>query len=296
MKVAVVIVTWNRLEKLQRCLLETRKLAVDTIVVVDNASTDGTKEWLSALDDSRLHLIFNADNQGGAKGFKCGAEYLCTYGTADWVIFYDDDAWPENDFIQQLKTLSASGYSVFCSRVQTPDKHICKMNIPYKKLPCNFRDNIHYFINDKAFLPDTNIACEVETFSFVGMVIQGDLIKDSYQMIDDSLFIYYDDVYFSWQLFRKGNRIRFSPELNITHDIDISSSPMPAWKVYYLVRNLIFSLKFKGYYKPFGFWGVLIRVFNFLLKNLKVGRRRLLFKYWAHGILDGIKGQAGKYP
>lgn len=48
MKYAALIVTYNRLEKLQLCWKATAALSFEHIVIVDNASSDGTEQWLVA--------------------------------------------------------------------------------------------------------------------------------------------------------------------------------------------------------------------------------------------------------
>ena len=54
MKVAALIVTFNRLTMLKRTLVHTLNMSFDQVLVVNNASTDGTKEWLDCLDELRL--------------------------------------------------------------------------------------------------------------------------------------------------------------------------------------------------------------------------------------------------
>src|ERR1700687_3616443 len=51
--VAVVILTFNRLKLLQRCIKHVREQTrrVDGVIVVNNGSTDGTKEWLDEQAD-----------------------------------------------------------------------------------------------------------------------------------------------------------------------------------------------------------------------------------------------------
>lgn len=55
-KIAAVIVTYNRLELLKECLqaVQEQSKKVYSIVVVNNASTDGTTEFLETIDDARL--------------------------------------------------------------------------------------------------------------------------------------------------------------------------------------------------------------------------------------------------
>ncbi len=55
-RVAVVVVTYNRLEFLKRCVDSLHKQTVPCdILVVDNASTDETAQWLESQTDIFFH-------------------------------------------------------------------------------------------------------------------------------------------------------------------------------------------------------------------------------------------------
>ena len=57
MKIASVVVTYNRFDKLKLTVEKTLDEDVDFFIIVNNASTDGTKEWLDTLTDCRLKVI-----------------------------------------------------------------------------------------------------------------------------------------------------------------------------------------------------------------------------------------------
>ncbi len=65
---SVIIVTYNTCDLTRRCLLA---LAADDpspftveIIVVDNASTDGTREILQAINDAEVRVIYHEQNMG----------------------------------------------------------------------------------------------------------------------------------------------------------------------------------------------------------------------------------------
>ena len=85
MKYAALIVTYNRLEKLQLCWKATAALSFEHIVIVDNASSDGTEQWLAARDDPRLRVIRTERNLG-AGGFKKGLSIYHLFATRLGVL------------------------------------------------------------------------------------------------------------------------------------------------------------------------------------------------------------------
>jgi GT2 family glycosyltransferase len=90
-RICAVVVTFNRRDLLLGCLrsLARQTRALDDIVVVNNASTDGTSEMLATQfpDVVALHL---ATNIGGAGGFHKGMEWAYERG-CDWMWVMDDD-------------------------------------------------------------------------------------------------------------------------------------------------------------------------------------------------------------
>ena len=67
--IAAAVVTHDRLDKLRTTIERLLAEPVSHVVVVDNASSDGTAEWLASLDDPRLMVHRSDSNLGGAGGF-----------------------------------------------------------------------------------------------------------------------------------------------------------------------------------------------------------------------------------
>ena len=106
MGVGVVLVTFNRLDKLKVALdkYDKQTLVPEYILVVDNHSNDGTKEYLEqwvgeeAAYKKYVHTL--SSNTGGAGGFYKGMEEAVKLD-AEWIWLSDDDAYPRPDCIHQ---------------------------------------------------------------------------------------------------------------------------------------------------------------------------------------------------
>lgn len=107
--VCAVVVTFNRKMLLRECLrsLQGQTRPPDSIVVVNNASTDGTDEIL-ACEFPLLPKIRLAVNQGGAGGFAAGMRWALEEGF-DWIWVMDDDVLAAPDALEGLLKFENSG-------------------------------------------------------------------------------------------------------------------------------------------------------------------------------------------
>ena len=295
MNCSALIVTYNRLEKLKLTIANTVKLNFTAIVVVNNGSTDGTQAWLATLSDPRVIVLNLPSNSGGAGGFKAGSQYLCDNVDSDWVFFYDDDAWPESDALEKFAQLEKANCRVFTALVKDLQGQPCPMNMPFAKVPSSFMDTLRYIRTPAEFLPSVSRACAVQTVSFVGMIIQRDVLQKRLHSIHDELFLYFDDLYFGYLLTLDGEAIRYSPEVIFTHDVSIQGKCIvPEWKVYYLGRNLILAKRIFPRVAIFSRLSILLRLIKYV-SILPWQRNKLLyFKYLRRGIIHGVKGISGK--
>lgn len=128
-RIAAVVVTYNRLNILKQCLkcLQMQTTVCD-ILLIDNASTDGTGGWAQQQADI---LYYNTGkNLGGAGGFNIGMRRAVESGY-DYVWVMDDDCLPNSDALEKLmeadKILDGQ-YGWLSSVALWTDGSECKMN------------------------------------------------------------------------------------------------------------------------------------------------------------------------
>ncbi len=135
--VAAVIVTRNRLQLLLECIAAVRgqERPPDQILVIDNASDDGTAEALArlALEVPGLRSIRLRVNTGGAGGFHRGMLEAYQAGH-EWLWLMDDDSLPRKDALRQLlagidRFPTDSGPVLVCSRVEWTDGSLHPLNL-----------------------------------------------------------------------------------------------------------------------------------------------------------------------
>jgi len=105
-RIFAVVVTFNRKALVPQTLdaLRAQTRPLERIMLIDNASTDGTPEVLRArgdLDDPLVDYIRMDTNTGGAGGFHEGMKRAMEAG-ADWIWVMDDDVAAAPDCLEQL--------------------------------------------------------------------------------------------------------------------------------------------------------------------------------------------------
>jgi rhamnopyranosyl-N-acetylglucosaminyl-diphospho-decaprenol beta-1,3/1,4-galactofuranosyltransferase len=102
MNICAVVVTYNRHDLLEKCLLSLlrQSYAPAKIMIIDNASTEPAADVLRHYSD-RVRFIRLNHNTGGAGGFYTGLKTAMADGyDAAWLM--DDDGAPDQDCLQVL--------------------------------------------------------------------------------------------------------------------------------------------------------------------------------------------------
>lgn len=125
-KVTAVLVTFNRLQKLKQCIecLKKQSYSIEKIMVINNASTDGTTEYLNDLKSDNVIVHTLNENIGGAGGFSLGTKLAYETTSSDYFWVMDDDTYPSPSSLSELvKTASSlnDDFGFLSSNVQYSD-------------------------------------------------------------------------------------------------------------------------------------------------------------------------------
>ena len=102
--VSAVIVTYNRLAMLKNLLyhMDEQTYSLANILIVNNNSSDGTREYLAELE-GRYVVLNLEENTGSAGGFAVGINKAYTF-ESDFIWVLDDDGVPKLDALEKLMT------------------------------------------------------------------------------------------------------------------------------------------------------------------------------------------------
>lgn len=269
-RVAAIVVTYNRLEKLTVTvarLLATPEAELAHLVVVDNASSDGTGPWLSGLTDPRVTVLRLPGNLGGAGGFEAGLAHARDALDPDWVLLMDDDARPEPGALAAFHGRDRTGRDGWAAAVRYPGGTPCEMNRPWVNpfwhggafLRAALRGRAGFHLSEAAYAAPDPV--EIDGGSFVGLFLSRRALALA-GLPDGRLFVYADDVLYTLNLSAAGGRLAFDPALRFEHDCATfepgSQRFRPLWKAYYYHRNLL--LAYRRAAGPVFFWPALALV------------------------------------
>lgn len=235
MNIIAVVVTFNRRELLKRNIECLRKnTPISSIIVVNNGSTDGTKEWLDEQNDI---TVIHQENVGGSGGFYTGIDYAYKNG-ADWVWCMDDDVFPRADCLEKMllhTTDSTIGIiaprrlmdgEIFCHDFQSYN-----MTNPFSSM---YKDKLSKkIVNSPTFIAGT---------AFEGLFIRRDVIE-KIGLPTRELFIFCDDTDYCLRTILAGYKILYVPEALMdkqkffSNDTWSERSKKKKWKRYYQIRN-----------------------------------------------------------
>lgn len=210
--VAAVVVTFNRLGLLQRLLTRLRSLdALDVILVVDNASTDGTSAWLAetASADSKVRFKTLETNAGGAGGFQAGLQWAYDLG-AELAWLMDDDGLPTPDCLDQLLAYQGQfdfwGPAVLAE--QRPDELCFPIRRPGTTNVLRTLDDLQEAQRD-GIVPDVVIP-------FNGVLVTRELVE-RIGTVRAEFFIWGDDVEYLWRARQAGARVATIVDAHFLH-------------------------------------------------------------------------------
>ncbi|MCB0411389.1 MAG: glycosyltransferase [Bdellovibrionales bacterium] len=132
-QISVLIPTYNRLEVLKRAIssVENQTWADWDLWVIDDASTDGTAEWVRSkkLSNPQIHLVELSKNRGVS--FARNQGISCSKG--EWVALLDsDDEWLPKKLLLQMQAVQENPHLKFFHGEEIWIRNGIRVN-PHKK-------------------------------------------------------------------------------------------------------------------------------------------------------------------
>ncbi len=307
-RVCVLVVTFNRKEYLRRLIAEglwKQTYPVDTVLIFDNHSTDGTAEMLQEMglvgeytcgelskniyEGKKLLYYQNLSNDGGSAGFHNGIRLAHEQNT-ELVWAMDDDVLPEEDCLERLVE-SMSKSRRMCIPCRT-DENFCDYAVTGLNLSNPF---LYSNKSRKTKIPSQDIeeSINIADMPFEGPLIDRTLIDEIGYPVKD-LFIFYDDTEYAQRALGKTD-IGYIKKAVLHKQIippKIKHAPL-GWRAYYSLRNQCWFDRNYGK-------NIWVKKFRPIYSSICLSAKSIILMHprdikiiW-RAYIDGIKGIMGR--
>lgn len=239
--VAVVVVTFNRADLLDRCLdgLAASRWRPDAVYVVDNASTDHTRAVIQRhleRADLAVRPIHAETNLGGAGGFHLGVAAAYALGF-DRIWLMDDDVVPEPDCLGVLMAVDAPALMAVRedTRGRLCEKAATRFDLRSPLAIRPKRETVESRYRRRDAMPPL---VPLENVAFEGFMVLREVLAQV-GLPDPTFFIFYDDVDLALRIRRAGHPILAVRDAVLVRQLEFDQQhDTRSWKGYYMYRNL----------------------------------------------------------
>ncbi|MFA5129472.1 MAG: glycosyltransferase [Patescibacteria group bacterium] len=222
----IIIVSWNNRDELPRCLSSLESACAGLtydVVVVDNASTDGTRDFLSTYHLPPTTYQLNNDNRGFAAATNQGlvgfdARYVlllnpdteCPPGSLAKLVA-EADAHPDGAIFGPKLVDEKGNHQPSIRRF--PD--LCSQMSILMKFP-HLGIRTHAYRRYLAEDLDPNVAQSVDQVMGACFLIKGDFIREV-GGLDERYFVWFEEVDYCKQANARGKKIWYLPSVTVKH-------------------------------------------------------------------------------
>lgn len=251
------------------------------VVVIDNGSKDGTKEWVEK-NYPQVKVLRTEKNLGYSGGFNFGLKYAFDEQNADYVLITNNDVKANNKVITELVRVAETDEKIgfITGKVYYYDMPNTLQTVGKKEDPIRWNGD-HLGGKEK----DTGQYDEISERPFVDDIFTL-VCRKMYEEIGS-----YDETFrfqgeeFDWQARAKklGYKIMYTPHARIWHKESMTIGKQSAFKAYYDARNpMLVILKHKSpeYFRKYFWWHFRRGVFRSSLVALKQIRPYVSLKIW----------------
>jgi GT2 family glycosyltransferase len=234
--VYVVILTWNHLEDTLACLETVQRLTYPCyrLLVVDNASTDGTPAVITARFPM-VEVIVNAANLGFAGGNNVGLRRALEAG-ADYVQLLNNDTLVAPDMLDELlaAALADDRAGILSPKVYYADPPDCLWYAGARLQPLTLAAvHTHRGAMDTVG-PTTPQAVD---YIFGGAMLIRRTVLEEVGLFDPGYFMYYEDLDFCLRVSAAGYRLLYVPQARLWHGVASSTQGQRPVRFYYRAKS-----------------------------------------------------------
>ncbi len=217
-RLSIQVVTWNSGEEIEACLesLTVQTSADFEVIVLDNASIDGSAERAEGFIPARLEgrVLRESKNHG----FCGGHNRALAVSTGEWILFLNPDTALPPDFVEraiEVADRAAPDIGSICPRIFLEDGRLDSTGLTVDRFRRVY-DRGHGEEAAGRFETEDDVEGCTGAVVLHRRAMLEDVAIDG-EVLDESLFAYYDDIDLSWRERLYGWRCRYVPTLTATH-------------------------------------------------------------------------------
>ena len=271
-------------------------MTVDSIIIVDNCSSDGTYEYLKNCGWTTEPFLYlkTETNIGGAGGFYTGVKAAYEAG-ADWIVLMDDDGRMADEHTMEI--LYRAARKLYDEN--RGERKLFVNALVQKGELLSFKID-HMYTVVEAMMAAKNGLIEGAANPFNGTLISRELVSDiGYPKKE--FFIKGDEVDYKQRALDAGAYVGTVTEAKYIHPrpetvektvlgVKVPFFVEAPWKEYYAARNFTYMYKLQEWYKGILFELIFVKLLAVIsLKCKKMETIKMLFK----GVYDGWEGNLG---
>ena len=269
--ISVVIPTYNGKEHLKTCFesLKNQIYKGFRIILVDNASNDGTVEYVEK-EFPEVHIIKMDHNPGFAFAVNVGIKDSLNDDNLTHILLLNNDIECDNRFLlEMLNGLVTNDTGFVASKM---------LNYYNRSIIDDAGDGIKMIGSPFARGHGEEDKGQYDTPGFIlgacaGAALYKREVFEAAGFFDEDFFAYYEDIDFSLRLQIAGYKCYYNPKAICYHKRGATTNNIPGFQVKLCERNLIL-LRIKNYplglyirLYPLFFIGRLKRYFDYLKNN-----------------------------
>jgi GT2 family glycosyltransferase len=259
--VSIIIPHWNGIDVLSECLDSLKQTSYDSfeIIVSDNASSDGSQDWIRKNHPDVI-LLENDQNYGYAGGCNRGAEVA----KGKYLIFLNNDTIQDPNWLGPLIDRMKSNESIAAIQPKILNYYNRKIFDyaggagGYMDLFCFPFARGRIFLNQEEDSGQYNKAQKCFWASGTAMMVQKDLFITAGKF-DETFFAHMEEIDLCWRFHAMGYQIWAEPESIIYHKNAVSL-PVHTHRKYYLNHRNSLLMLFGNYSVPVAFYIGFIRI------------------------------------
>lgn len=235
--IAVIVVSANSCAEIERCLeaLQHQTLRPRRVLVVDNASTDGSPEAIASRFPA-VELLRLEQNVGFAAANNVGVR---SAGDCEFVAFLNPDAFAEPLWLEALARAADANpdYSLFASRMikaREPEVLDGTGDVYHVSGMAWRRDEGEPVAEDRRPQEEIFSPCAAAA------LYRRDVFLDA-GGFDESFFCYYEDIDLAFRLRLRGARSLYVPESVVRHVGFASAGKVSDFTIYHSHRNSVWT-------------------------------------------------------